>query len=107
MKTINRTVVTIIPKKPYIDWANSFDDDGPKLYADTIHATSLLIPENYDEYNYELFMKINYKKIFEEELSSWKKTQMYGQRIETIINLKDGLKLFLQTRFLNSGKVQS
>jgi len=71
MKTINRTVVTIIPKKPYIDWANSIDDDGPKLYADTIIATSLLIPEKYDEYNYELFMKRNYKKIFEEELSSW------------------------------------
>lgn len=68
MKTINRTVVTIIPKKRYIDWANSFDD-GPKLYADTIYATSLLTPENYDEYNYELFMKRNYKKIFEEELS--------------------------------------
>jgi len=57
MSTINRTVVSIIPKKPYIVWANSFDDDGPKLYADTIHATSLLIPGNYDEYNYELFMK--------------------------------------------------
>jgi len=61
MKTINRTVVTIIPKKPCIDWANSFDDDGPKLFADNIHATSLLIPENYDEYNYELFLKRNYK----------------------------------------------
>ena len=71
MQTINRTIITIIPKKPYVDWANSFDDDGPKLYADTLHAISLLIPENYDEYNYELFMKRNYKKIFDAELSSW------------------------------------
>jgi len=26
MKTINRTAITIRPKQPYIDWANSFDD---------------------------------------------------------------------------------
>jgi len=107
MKTINRTVVTIIPKKPYIDWANSFDDDGPKLYADTIHATSLLIPENYDEYNYELFVKKTTKRFLRKSYHHGWKTQMYGQRIETITNLKDGLKLFLQIRFSNSGKVQS
>jgi hypothetical protein len=33
MKTINRMVVTIIPRQPYIDWANGFDDGGPKMDA--------------------------------------------------------------------------
>ena len=28
---INRTALTVIPKQPYIRWANSLDDDGPKL----------------------------------------------------------------------------
>ena len=28
MKTINRTAITILPKQPYIDWANSFNDNG-------------------------------------------------------------------------------
>jgi hypothetical protein len=71
MKTINRTVITIIPKQPYINWANSFGDDGPKMSMNSIHATSLLIPEKYDEFTYEQFLKKNYKIIFEEELASW------------------------------------
>ena len=71
MKTINRTVITILPKQPNIDWANSFDDGGPTMIPDSIHATSLLIPEKYDEFTYEQFLKKNYKIIFEEELSAW------------------------------------
>ena len=71
MKTINRTVITIVPKKPFIDWANSFDDGGPKLAYDSTQATSILIPDDYDEYNYEEFMKMMCQSIFEEELSSW------------------------------------
>ena len=59
MKTINRTVVTISPKQPYINWANSFEDDGPKLESKDIHYTALLIPDKYDEYNFsEIHSKI-------------------------------------------------
>ncbi len=47
MKTINRSVIKILPKRPYIDWANSFDDDGPPMDLQLIHATPLLIPEEY------------------------------------------------------------
>ena len=74
MKTINRTAITIIPKQPYIDWANSFEDDGPKLEPNNVHATTLLIPEKYDEFNYKQFMKKEYKIIFEEELAAWMDT---------------------------------
>ena len=71
MKTINRTAITIIPKKPYIDWANGFKDNGPKLEPSSVHATTLLIPTKYDEFNYEQFIKKKYKIIFEEELAAW------------------------------------
>ena len=71
MKTINRTVITIIPRQPYIDWANSFDDNGPKLETDKKLAVSILISDKYDEYNYEKFIKKNYSDIFEEELDAW------------------------------------
>lgn len=36
MKTINRMVVTLIPRQPYIDWANGFDDGGPKMDAESV-----------------------------------------------------------------------
>ncbi len=71
MKTINRTVITILAKQPYIDWANSFDDGGPTMDTESIRATSLLIPDKYDEFNYEQFLKKKFKIIFEEELASW------------------------------------
>ena len=71
MKTINRTVLTIMPKRPYIDWANRFDDDGPRLNEDAVHATSILITDKYDEYNYSVFLRKHYKEIFEMELDSW------------------------------------
>lgn len=71
MKTINRTVVTITPKQPYIEWANSFDDDGPELDPSEIHSTALLIPDRYDEFSYEKFIKQNYTEIFELELEAW------------------------------------
>ncbi len=68
MKPINRTAITIIPKKPYIDWANSFED--AEIY-DTPHATTILIPDKYDEFNYETYVKKIYKEIFIEQLEAW------------------------------------
>jgi hypothetical protein len=71
MKTINRTVLFATPKQPYIDWANSFEDTGPSMSGDELHHTSILIPDTYDEYNYEKWLKKNYKDIFLLELESW------------------------------------
>jgi hypothetical protein len=68
MKSINRTAITIIPKKPYIDWADSFND--VKVYYKEA-VTTILIPDEYDEFNYEKFIKKSYKPIFEEQLESW------------------------------------
>jgi len=43
MKTINRTAITIIPKQPYVDWADSFND--VKIYYKKVVKT-ILIPAN-------------------------------------------------------------
>ena len=71
MNTINRTVLLITPRKPYIEWANSIDDDGPSLSGDALHHTAILIPDTYDEYNYENWLRKNYKDIFVFELEAW------------------------------------
>ena len=57
MKTINRTVLFVTPTQPYVDWANSFDDGGPQFSADRDRGTAILIPDTYDEYNYENWVK--------------------------------------------------
>ncbi len=63
MSTINRTVILITAQQPYIDWANSFDDGGPKMSVNKQNNTAYLIPDTYDEYNYENWLKKKYKKI--------------------------------------------
>lgn len=71
MKTINRTVVTVTPEQPFIDWANSFNDNGPQLEPSELYPTSYLIPDNYDELSYDKFIRQRFTIIFEAELSSW------------------------------------
>jgi hypothetical protein len=71
MKTINRTALFVTPKQPYVDWANSLGDGGPLLSADKVYATAILIPDTYDEYNYENWIKKNWREIFEQELEAW------------------------------------
>jgi hypothetical protein len=71
MKTINRTVITVKGKEPFVEWANSFDDGGPTMDINELHSTAFLIPDKYDEFNFENFLKKNFKIIFESELESW------------------------------------
>ena len=71
MNSINRTVITIKGKEPFVEWANSFDDGGPKMNINELHSTAYLIPDTYDEFNYEKYLKKNFKTIFMSELHSW------------------------------------
>lgn len=71
MKTINRTVITVRGKEPFVEWANSFDNGGPTMDINKLHSTAFLIPDKYDEFNFENFVKKNFKIIFESELDSW------------------------------------
>ena len=68
MKTINRTVLIVTPKKPFMDWANGFAEDPSKVEAVSVHHSVYLIPEKFDESNFKPFLKKNFEIIFEEEL---------------------------------------
>jgi hypothetical protein len=34
MRLVNRAAITVTPKQPDIDWANSLDEDGVKIGED-------------------------------------------------------------------------
>ena len=63
MNTINRTLLILIPKKPFIDWVKSFD-----IEIDAGDYSAYLIPEKYDENEYKDYFKEHCKEIFESEL---------------------------------------
>ena len=73
MNTINRTLLIIVPKKPYLDWVKSFEnfENGePEFDTGAEHYSAYLISEKYDEFNYKSYLKNHYMDIFEEELYS-------------------------------------
>src|SRR5512141_1929224 len=86
MRTVNRTLLFVVPKKPFFDWAKSIDGES---VPESDYRTAYLIPETYNETNYKAFVRKHFKSIFEEELISeytdsalWPQTRDY----KTFIN---------------------
>ena len=72
MSFLYRFAVTITRKQPFIDWANSFDDDV-ELTAEIADAgrTIYLVPETTDEPDRAEILDEFWDSIFEQELGAW------------------------------------
>jgi hypothetical protein len=73
MSFLYRTAITIIRKRPYIDWANSFDDDGPELTNELAQdrRTVYLVEEADARPDLRQLLDDHWEDIFEEELAMW------------------------------------
>jgi hypothetical protein len=73
MNLANRAALTIIPKQPYAEWANSVDDQEPKLSLESPHVeyTVYLIGNVANDRGVAAALKEHYAEIFEEELAVW------------------------------------
>ena len=79
MKTINRQVAIIKPKKPYVDWINSLPGTDEPSSIESLNAdcTAFLLP-NFDDDEESMKHVINiYQKFFEIELGSWSSDENY------------------------------
>ena len=67
---LNRGVLIIRPKQPYIDWAAGLDDSGvvPEFEGE---KTAYLIPSFEDDAEAEAILEQNFADIFERELEGW------------------------------------
>lgn len=70
---INRAVVVVKPRQPYVDWANSFDDGTVKATLDSLHEdpTVYLVPPYAMNDEREEILKECFSIIFENELEGW------------------------------------
>ena len=93
MKTINRTAITIIPKQPYADWINSFEN---VLDYDDNQETTILIPDKYDEIDYEIYLKKFLKQYLKINLNHGLLILMSGPKNGIIKCLKNGFTFFVQ-----------
>lgn len=73
MQLVNRAAITVTPKRPYIDWANSLDDDGPRIGPDHLPERSVYLVKDIGDYSGEMetIVRRYYRKIFEHELIAW------------------------------------
>src|SRR5947209_18551516 len=72
MRMVNRGVVVIKPRQPFLDWANSLPDPTPatleSLREDCI---AVLVPDMNDERSVDIYMRRLYRDLFEMHLEGW------------------------------------
>ena len=70
---INRAVVVVKPRQPYVDWANSFDDGIVTATLESLRRDSsvYLVPPYDMDYEREDILKVCFSVIFENELEGW------------------------------------
>lgn len=73
IRQLKRTAIIVKPKAPYIQWANSLDDDGVKLGEDFEPEHMVYLIEDMGDYlvDIEAMIEPYYEFIFEEELNAW------------------------------------
>lgn len=73
MYVINRSSAIVIPKQPFVDWANSLEEGENKYSIEDFSAdqTVILLPEIDSDEHADVIVKDLYKNIFEAELSGW------------------------------------
>jgi len=78
-RTINRAGLIVRPKQPYVDWANSVDDDGPRADLRKLReepSIYLVEPIDFLE-DFDLLVDDTWEWIFKEQLNGWMRDRKY------------------------------
>jgi hypothetical protein len=69
---INRSLVVVKPKEPFLEWLRSLPDPHEATAEDLLHDnTVFLVPEILDPKSEARTLKRCFKAIFEEQLNGW------------------------------------
>ena len=75
MRLVNRGVLIIKPKQPFLDWADRLPDPTPVTLAQLREdCTAILIPDVDDA---EAYLRRIYRSIFEMELDGWHRDESF------------------------------
>ena len=67
---LNRAVLIVRPRRPFLEWAAQLDDSGLLPDVDG-EQTAYLVPEFEDDAKRERVLKLVYAEVFERELFGW------------------------------------
>ena len=72
MIEINRSLLVVRAKEPFLRWANSLPDPADVTLEDlNTDRSAFLLPEYEDDSRQHYLLKKYFTQIFEEELNSW------------------------------------
>lgn len=71
--TLNRTVVVLVPKQPFLDWLNNVDPDEDTLTAEDLREDNevFLIPQFADNSDSVKWIETRWNYLFEHMLMGW------------------------------------
>ncbi len=93
---LNRAVLVVRPKKPYIDWAVGLDDSGLVPDPDD-DVTAYLIPEYEDDVEAEEILALVYSEIFERQLDEWHTLEADWPKNRTLAMFKEWFHIELHS----------
>ena len=72
-RTINRAALIVRPKQPYVDWANSVDNDGPRAILQELRTDpSIYLVETIALLeDFDVLIDDTWEWIFREQLDGW------------------------------------
>jgi hypothetical protein len=70
---INRSILIVKPRQPYLDWTRRLDDSFPLISLDEMRTdrTAYLVPEILDKAAEQRTLRKFHKEIFDNELAAW------------------------------------
>jgi hypothetical protein len=74
MRLVKRAAITVTPKQPCIDWANSLDEDGVKIDEDFQPERNIYLIGDVSDvvpFDRDVIVRPYFKAIFDEELNGW------------------------------------
>ncbi len=73
MEEVNRGVIIVKPKSPFVDWVNSTEDAEGAITLEEVRkdCTAYLTPELEDDDELRKFLEQDYLLVFEQELVEW------------------------------------
>jgi len=71
MKVVNRGVVIVKPKQPFLDWLGTLPDPTDITLNDLQEDCTAFLVSDSDAENYDRWLRRNHKTLFEEQLWSW------------------------------------
>ncbi len=95
MWSVNRCVLVIRPRQPYLDWVHSLDDEGKQVTLDDLRrdCTALLIPLVDDDDHQDEILATIFREVFEHELRAWMSDPAAWPRISDLAMFKDWFEL--------------